>query len=229
MRKSLSLGLRWSCLLVITSCAAHLVGQALHRTDWYKDRLYQRLLQGEPEEQLDAAVALAYLRAEDHLLQALRVQNPPARQLAQRALEHIWFTAAGDKAYELTQAAYLAADRGETEEALKILNRLIELHPQFAEAWNRRASVYWQMGQFRKSISDCERTLALNPNHYGAWQGVGICQLELGKTVEACQSLRQALRINPYDEPTRRSLRRCEELLRIFPHPGEVTRGDLII
>ena len=61
-----------------------------------------------------------------------------------------------------------------------------------------------------------ERALKLNPNHYGAWQGLGVCQLKLGDLAGACKSLRAALGIAPHDKSTRESLEHCEELLR--PH-----------
>ena len=66
-------------------------------------------------------------------------------------------------------------------------------------------------------MRDCRRTLSLNPNHYGAWQGLGVCQLKLGEVAEACHSLRVALKISPHDGVTRQSLQRCEELLRLTP------------
>ena len=56
--------------------------------------------------------------------------------------------------------------------------------------------------------------LELNPNHYGAWQGMGVCRIKLGDIREACRCLRAALKILPYDEPTRNALKNCEELLR---------------
>jgi tetratricopeptide (TPR) repeat protein len=70
------------------------------------------------------------------------------------------------------------------------------------------------MGDYEKSMRDCERALKLNPNHYGAWQGLGVCELELGRLNEACEALRAALRITPHDEATLRSLQQCEKLLR---------------
>ena len=69
------------------------------------------------------------------------------------------------------------------------------------------------MGKFKESMSDSQRALALNPNHYSAWQGLGLCQLELGDISSACKSLRAALQIAPHDQSTRDSLQRCEQLL----------------
>jgi tetratricopeptide (TPR) repeat protein len=201
----------------------------VRQTNWHKERLYRQLLSGNPRQQLRAASALAHLRAESYLLTALKSDTPAVRDLGRRALEHVWFNSGGPEAYDLTQAAFHAVEREDFQQALNILNRLIREFPNFAEGWNRRASVYWQMGQYEKSMQDCEKALFLNPNHYGAWQGIGICQLQMGEISEACRSLRAALKIIPYDGATRRSLQQCEELLRVFPHPSKKVKTiDLI-
>jgi cytochrome c-type biogenesis protein CcmH/NrfG len=59
--------------------------------------------------------------------------------------------------------------------------------------------------------------LTINPNHYGAWQGLGIAQLQTGDLAAASQSLRMALRISPNDRVAQRCLKKVEELMRILP------------
>jgi len=230
VKKTLLLLLRWSYVALIIFCAVYLAMESMSHAEWYKDRLYQQLLTGNPKQQLRAASALARLNGQTQLLEGLKEEAPGVRELARRALEHIWFNAAGDEAYHLLESAYHASEKEDLPTALTILNRLLEKYPKFAEGWNRRASVYWQMGQWEKSIADSERTLALNPNHYGAWQGIGVCRLQLGDIAEACRCLRSALKILPYDDKTRDSLERCEELLRLFPHPTKKKKEmDLIM
>ncbi len=189
----------------------------VQHSTWFKERLYRELLSGNAEEQLRAASALAYVRGEKQLLAALKADAAGVRETARRALEYCWFTSAGDEAFRLTQAAYQATEREKYQEALAILDRLVTQYPRFAEGWNRRAAVYWRLGQYEKSRADCERALGLNPNHYGAWQGLGVCQIQLGEVNEACRSLRTALKLLPHDEPTREALQRCEALLRQAP------------
>jgi len=194
--------------------------QSVERTAWNKNRLFRQLLNGTSGQRLTAATALARLGAQDLLLVGLKAPEPEVRELARRSLEHTWFVAAGAKAYRLTEQAHTAMEEERYADALELLNTLTARYPKYAEGWNRRASLYWQIGEYEKSIADCERTLALNPNHYGAWQGIGVCQLQLGDLAAACHSLRAALKIVPHDEATRSSLRRCEELLRYFPTPA---------
>ncbi len=219
-------GLRALWLLVVVCCTVYLAMHGLRHTRWHKERLYRQLVAGDARQQFRAACALAALGAEEQLLAALKADDAAARDLARRGVEHLWFTAAGDEAYQLMQSAQQAEAKENFPEALAVLHRLLAKFPTYAEGWNRRASVYWQMGDYEKSIADCERTLRLNPNHYGAWQGTGICRLKLGDLAAACDCLRAALKIAPHDEATRDALRRCEELRRQFTPPG--TKPDKV-
>ncbi|HXG47586.1 MAG TPA: tetratricopeptide repeat protein [Methylomirabilota bacterium] len=219
MKAFLTRLLRWLYVGLVGFCTAYLVFHFIRQTDWYKDHLYHQLVEGTPRQQFRAANLLAQLGSEVHLLSALKVETPAVHELAQRALEHLWFNAAGEEAFEMTEAASREAQKKNFSQSLAILDRLVARFPNYAEGWNRRASVHWQMGDYRQSLADCERALALNPRHYGAWQGIGICHLQMGRVVEACEALRQARRIVPHDASTRRLLRKCEELLRVYPHP----------
>ncbi len=163
---------------------------------------------------LTAATKLALVGGEKQLLEALKADNPDVYSIAQRGLDHLWFTAAGHRAYKMIDEACAAADREDFPAALRLLDELTKKYPGFAEGWNRRGAVLWQTGQFLQSIKDCERALALNPNHYGALQGLGVCHLQLGDVEAACRSLRRALEIAPHEESTRRSLFRCEIFLK---------------
>ena len=206
-------------VLVLLSCLA-VATLAMHGwrgSDRYRAHLVRELFSADAEARLRAGAGLAQLNAQPQLLEILKSDHDNAREMARRALEHIWFNEAGEAAYQRTQEAFRAAEREDTQAALALLNRLVIQHPRFAEGWNQRASVYWKMGDYEKSMADCQRALKLNPNHYGAWQGLGLCQLNQGDVTGACQSLRAALRLLPHDNQTRQSLQRCEELLRQYP------------
>ncbi len=215
--------------LIILFCTTFLVMQAVRHSPWYKQRMYQRLLTGNEDQQLYAASALAQLGAENQLLKALNAHDRQARTMAQRGLEYLWFHAAGPQAYRLLKTAYAAAEAQDYAQALSVLDELTTKYPRFAEGWNRRGAVYWEIGEYAKSQANCERALALNPHHYGAWQGIGLCQLQRGDVAAACKSLRAALKILPHDDATRQSLERCEALLRPTPGNSQTrSEGDLI-
>ncbi len=183
-------------------------------TYWNKERLYRRLLSGSREEKIRAAFDLAWLGGQDQLLHALKSPSEPVRAIAIDSLWSLWFHAAGRDAFRRAQSADHAVQQQKFSDALAILNRTTTQYPRFAEGWNRRAILFWEMGQYEQSLADCKRVVALNPNHFGAWQGMGLCQLQLGDLEAAIGSLRAALKINPYDRGLRETLHRCEELLR---------------
>jgi tetratricopeptide (TPR) repeat protein len=220
---------RWLWLWVLAACVTYLAFHAVQRTDWYQARLYRQLLHGQPDEQLHAASILARLGAERLLLASLRSESPTGRDYGRRGLEYIWANAAGEAAYQTIEAAFESSEKKDYGAALALLDRLIARHPDFAEAWSRRAAVHWEQGLATKAMADSERALALNPNHFGAWQGLGLCHLQEGNLAEACRCLRKALKIIPHDEPTRASLRRCEEFQRTFaPRGKRAPVSDLI-
>jgi tetratricopeptide (TPR) repeat protein len=181
---------------------------------WNKERLFRKLVNGERRENIEAAFDLVYLKGEEQLLRALRERSVEVRGIAMNSLWDLWSRAAGADAYQSTVAAGQAADRDDFDEALRILDHVVAAHPGFAEGWNRRATVYWMRKEYHRSILDCRRAISLNPRHFGAWQGMGVCQAYLGDMEAAVISLRIALKIVPYDAGLRQMLRHCEDLLR---------------
>jgi len=196
-------------------------------TQWNKERLYRRLVSGNRAEKTSAAFDLAWLGGQDQLLHALKSPSEPVRAIAIDSLWSLWFHAAGRDAFRRAQSADRAVQQQKFSDALAILNRTTAEYPRFAEGWNRRAILFWEMGQYEQSLADCKKVVALNPNHFGAWQGMGLCQLQLGEVEAALQSLRAALKINPYDRNLRETLRRCEELLRKLL-PKQKDEGEFV-
>jgi tetratricopeptide (TPR) repeat protein len=215
-----------SVLLAIGLCAGF---TALQRSTWHKNRLYTKLLSGDPEQQLTSATTLVYLRAQEQLLAAMQSDNATARAIAQKGLEHLWFVSSGEKAYQLLQKAYKLEEDQKHQEALAVLQEVINKYPNYAEAYNQRASIYWEMGDMKRSMDDSERALMLNPSHYGAWQGLAIGYRQVGNFKAAARCLRMALRFIPQDAATQEALRGCEEAMKRCPlssdisEPAEIT------
>lgn len=196
-------------------------------TQWNKERLYRKLISGNHEDRASAGFDLAWLGGQDQLLRALQSSSEPVRAIAIDSLWSLWFHAAGWDAFRRAQSADRAAQEQKFSDALVILNRTTTAYPRFAEGWNRRALLFWEMGRYKESIADCRRVVALNPNHFGAWQGMGLCQLQLGELEAALRSLRAALKINPHDRDLQETLRRCEALLRKLA-PKESDNGETV-
>lgn len=94
--------------------------------------------------------------------------------------------------------------------ALDLLDRLIILQPDFAEAWNKRATVHFVNEDFGKALSDLRRTLALEPRHFGALSGLGVILREVDRTETAIAVLRQALAVHPHMEDAKELLDKLE-------------------
>ena len=95
------------------------------------------------------------------------------------------------------QLAELPDWRREFAEAEAFFTRIIERAPDFAEGWNKRATVRYLAERYAGAISDCEETLARNPPHFGALSGQGLCHMALGQYREAAVLFRRALDVHP--------------------------------
>jgi tetratricopeptide (TPR) repeat protein len=93
-----------------------------------------------------------------------------------------------------------AVDAQEYDLAIRLLNAILDIKPDFVEAWNRRATVYYAKKDFGRALSDIEQVLAREPRHFGALSGLGIILQELGDEKRALEVLRRALAIHPHLE-----------------------------
>jgi tetratricopeptide (TPR) repeat protein len=75
---------------------------------------------------------------------------------------------------------------------------VVKKAPGFAEGWNKRATIYYYMNRYEASIRDVEKTLALEPRHFGALAGLGSIYLETGKEQDALKALEKALAVHPH-------------------------------
>lgn len=89
-------------------------------------------------------------------------------------------------------------------------SRLIAVAPNFAEAYNQRAILYFKQGRFDDSARDCQRVISLNPYHFGALGGLFQCQLYLHRPGEALETLRRAAKVQPYNTAYRDAIRSLE-------------------
>ncbi|BAY89055.1 hypothetical protein NIES37_25840 [Tolypothrix tenuis PCC 7101] len=143
------------------------------------------------------------------LLEDLKNSDATVREQATKKIWRIWFQQKGIYGLEKIDHSQKLLDAGETTEAEEVLTRLINEQPDFAEAWNRRAFLYYSMGNYQKSLADCQMVVNLNPVHFGALHGMGLCYAALGKYVEAIQAFQRALAIQPYSLVNQKLILEC--------------------
>lgn len=113
-------------------------------------------------------------------------------------IENLWLQSGSDTVGLLMSRSATAINQQKNELALQFLDAVVELQPDFAEGWNRRAYVYYLQDNYDAAIGDLRRALALEPNHFKALQGLARILSDTGQKKAALQAYRQVLKINPY-------------------------------
>jgi len=147
------------------------------------------------------------------LLAALRDPDGRVRELAERALWEIWSRSGNDDVDHLLRAGVVEMQHGQLEAAIDTFSEVIRRQPDFAEGWNKRATVYYLVGEYRKSAADCDEVLKRNPSHFGALSGYGMIWLRLDEPARALERFEQALTVNPNLESVRETIDALRALL----------------
>ncbi|HIA21588.1 MAG TPA: tetratricopeptide repeat protein [Alphaproteobacteria bacterium] len=109
----------------------------------------------------------------------------------------IWRESGDESVDQLMVDGVKAMGGGNYEGALIAFNSIVKGAPNFAEGWNKRATLYWLMGDFEKSVEDINRTLALEPRHFGALSGLAMIRESQERPLDALQAFERALEIYP--------------------------------
>ena len=146
------------------------------------------------------------------LVRALKDADDETRENAERALWQIW-SRSGDAAIDrLYVAGIHQMEEGELSDAIATFTQIIERKPDFAEAWNKRATLYFLVGELRKSLADCDEVMKRNPYHFGALAGYSQIYIRLEYYERALEYARRALDVNPNMDGVRRSLLMLEHV-----------------
>ncbi|KAG2498347.1 hypothetical protein HYH03_003606 [Edaphochlamys debaryana] len=100
------------------------------------------------------------------------------------------------------------------DKALGVFDMMIQLQPSFTEAYNKRATTLFMMDRYEDSIEDCRRVLQMQPYHFGAASGLGLCLLRLSRFEEALAAFEGALAIHPGMDNIRRFAGELKKQLR---------------
>jgi len=134
----------------------------------------------------------------DFLFGALKAA--PDEASAKAVEDRIWavWTGAGNETTNLLMSrAKKAADDKDYDLAVRMLSSIIEIKPDFTEAWNRRATIYFLKKDYTNSMADIAKVLAREPRHFGALSGLGLIMQDVGDDKHALEAYRKALEIYP--------------------------------
>lgn len=142
----------------------------------------------------------------DELFRRLAGAEAPdeAEAIEQRILRS-WARSGSPTVDLLMARAAEAIDGTDFGLAHELLDTVVTLAPDYAEGWNRRATLYYLIDEFQLSIADISRVLALEPRHFGALSGLGLILSEIGEEKQALEAYRRALDIHPFMSGARKA------------------------
>jgi tetratricopeptide (TPR) repeat protein len=131
------------------------------------------------------------------LAQALRDRDPLVRTFAETAMWQVWSRSGDADVDRLLAIGVEQMSQRQGEAAVETFTEVIQRRPEFAEGWNKRATVYFVLGEYQKSLADCDEVMKRNPYHFGALSGYGMIYLRLDQPARALAYFERALRVNP--------------------------------
>ncbi|HZS63735.1 MAG TPA: tetratricopeptide repeat protein [Xanthobacteraceae bacterium] len=135
----------------------------------------------------------------DLLFQALKIapDNTSAKAISDRIWD-VWLSSGGDTATLLMTRVRASIESKDYDLALQVLDGVIAFKPDYAEAWNQRATVYYLKKDYGRAMADLAQALAREPRHFGALFGLGIILQEFGEERRALEVYRRVLALDPH-------------------------------
>jgi tetratricopeptide (TPR) repeat protein len=134
-----------------------------------------------------------------------------------QAIWILWTTSEDSNVNDMMRRGIRLMNAQNFGEALDIFDRMVKYAPEFAEGWNKRATVHYMMGNFAESVADIRKTLALEPRHFGALSGLGMINQELERQGDALNAFEEALKVNPYLSGAKQQIQELKKKLQGSP------------
>jgi tetratricopeptide (TPR) repeat protein len=135
----------------------------------------------------------------EELFDRLRATADPLEaQIIEVQIWRIWTDSGRDDINTLVEEGSRFMAQGLLKEAIAIFNRVVTNLPEFAEGWNKRATAHYLNGDYTASMIDIERTLALEPRHFGAISGMGLIFMVRGDEANALRAFEEVLKVHPH-------------------------------
>jgi tetratricopeptide (TPR) repeat protein len=134
----------------------------------------------------------------DRLFAALRAApTAESAKYIEGRIWALWLAAGGDTATLLMSRAKIALDGKDYDLAIKLLTAVIDIKPDYTEAWNRRATIHYMRKDFGASLTDLFNVLEREPRHFAAWAGLGMIMQDIDEDKLALYAFRRALELHP--------------------------------
>jgi tetratricopeptide (TPR) repeat protein len=131
------------------------------------------------------------------LVRALRDSDAQVRRLAEAALWAGWSRSGDDAIDYILEVGVGQMRDGQLEASVETFSEIIRRRPDFAEGWNKRATAYYLLGEWRRSAADCDEVLRRNAQHFGALSGYGMIWLQLDEPTRALERSSASSRRSP--------------------------------
>lgn len=131
------------------------------------------------------------------LARTLRDADPVVRGSSEEAMWQVWSRSGEDAVDQLFAVGVEQMRTRQLDLAITTFSQVIRRKPEFAEGWNKRATIYFMLGDYSKSLSDCDEVVRRNPYHWGALSGYGMIYLQLDQPARALEYFQKALAVNP--------------------------------
>ena len=131
------------------------------------------------------------------MARALRDSDPIVRRFTEAAMWQVWSRSGEETVDRLFATGVEQMNRRQLDAAVSTFSQVIGRKPEFAEAWNKRATVYFMLADYPKSLSDCDEVMRRNPYHWGALSGYGMIYMQLNQPSRALEYFERALAVNP--------------------------------
>lgn len=141
-------------------------------------------------------------------------QNVRTIQITENQIWEIWLQHANADVQQLILVGTQRMNAQRYAEAMVVFNRLTESFPDYAEGWNKRATLHYMLGNLDASVSDIERTLELEPRHFGALSGLGIVLIQRKELNKAKRAFEDLIEVHPNSPNAKQNLELVEEQLR---------------
>ncbi|MEJ0070319.1 MAG: tetratricopeptide repeat protein [Pseudomonadota bacterium] len=140
-------------------------------------------------------------------------RSPTDAEAVQQAIWALWMESSNAEVNLLMLEGVDAMSQGELKRALTAFDSMVEVAPDFAEGWNKRATVEFLLEDYKASVADIQKTVALEPRHWGALSGLGQIYIALDNEEAALRALKRALEINPHLGSVRAKIQEIEAKL----------------